>query len=152
MYDLDQVGTFSVTGALCVRDPARIPQAKIVELDNVVHGKWISAIRTINVGRWGPRVSMLVAWHEDAPINPDGTEQLEHIGDIHIDTGTCMITDSKSAAAAFPERDEYAKSIDDGVTCRSGWGDGVYDVYRRESEPGMTDAIVVVFIRDEELV
>lgn len=150
MYDLDRVGTFNVTGNLCVRDPVPAPAGSLTApLKNVAQGKWSSAIRTVNVGRWGPYVSMLVAWH--GPLfDPDNVITSNPVGSIGISTGTCMITDHKSGSSEFPERGEYAKSMPNGVTCRTGWGDGTYDVYVRHDENGAVDGIVVQFIPEDE--
>ena len=176
-----ELGTFQVvSGKLAVSDPCyEVDVWCRGELENVKNGTWRASAIEQNAGRWGKRISRLIAVHEE---HLDETEDATYTGfpelapfEVGVDSGQAGIFDAAHYrdASILPEGDhkhlfegaeaepwyDYccditlsdlsAGVLPYGCVSSSGYGDGGYDCFFWKDDDGKVIRVEIEFIADE---
>ena len=165
---IKELGSFEVTsGKVRVCDPSYSKYEKdILVLENVLPGKYYANIEVIDTGVFGERVACLNIRHEYYDTTADN---LFAEGAVGVDSGqagffdedfypngddTGNFDDTKTfygKACTITLSEKQAGVIDNfGVVSRTGYGDGVYDVYVNENVSGQIVTAAIDYGVNEE--
>ncbi len=132
-------------------------------VDNVKPGTYISSVRETNEGIWGMRVAHLQVVHQN--YQDEYLDWQEQATEIWVDSGQCGVYDFAyrdnilgigeydepdsfyGKACKCTDDDVYGEQDDKGVTSRSGFGDGAYDLYLAKDNEQVV-GFRIVFIDD----
>lgn len=173
------VGSFTIeSGEVLITDPGYDRDTWCaIKLENVERGKWNAFIEESFFGKWGSRVTKIVAMHDKILSLKDKPWELLDT-DIGVDSGQAgffdwkYYGDEKSVEYVPNHTADWDNSMDNvwykqcceitldnkygvipyGVVTRSGFGDGIYDAYIC-TEP-TTDKIVammIVFLTEDDI-
>lgn len=133
-------------------------------INNVLTGQYTTSVKLVDVGSWGNRVAELQAIHINHSQDTFNWELV--YDDIGVDSGQCGIYNFlyrlsygvnvhhsffySKACRCTDEESQYGEQDNAGVTSRSGFGDGTYNLYVAKNEDQAVIGIKIVFIEDEE--
>lgn len=166
--------TFNITsGKICVTDPCYSKGTWCGNYDLPArNGKWEAGVVMSDEGRWGNRVAVLYAFHEDFEnfFDIDNNIWKEMKNEVGVDSGQAGIFCSSIYPKRKDERGEYGDlntfygracfaTYDDknkdkcwdivdgkGVCSSSGYGDGGYSGFVQKDKSGDIVAVKIVFI------
>ena len=166
---LEYLGTFGVGSKLGGKLVISDPTYKLGTWCNVIvpvkGGEWKAYAERKDCGEWGNRVASLVAVHSDYEIGKLKEEYFEPVANVGIDSGTMSIVDIEEWKNSISMSEVMWEKINGangasivppyGVTCASGYGDGVYMVegageFNDRMLQNQFHALRIIFIEDEE--
>lgn len=132
-------------------------------VNNVLPGEYKTSVKLVDGGSWGKRVSELSAIHSEYITTPLEWELISD--NIGVDSGQCGIYDFsyrlskgnnvhdslfyKKACKCTDREDYFGEQEDSGVTSRTGYGDGTYDLYMATNDDVDVVGIKVVYIDED---
>lgn len=150
--DINYEGTFKVrSGKIRVSDPCYDIDSELGAEFPVKNGTWHSGIVLDDLGEfWGTRPSELHIWHSTKKSVPDEYELLS--SRIGVDTGTCGFFDKEfyqNDEDFYDEvhaTEEYTSLMKGGISCLSGLGDGLYDLFVYKNKTGLVTSAKLIFL------